>query len=445
MTTITRRRLAEPTPSAPPTPPTSKATPEPTTTERTPLRLNRNLMNFPLARDVRMDVQWHTSEKTGRWIAKLPKEDQILLILPADKRARRAPTGRDMAALFALLAEVQRTKEARVALKWSQLLRRSGLSLDKANRKAMRATLRYLSRLRLQINCWHEPGVPASSRRSFPPPVVEIIEKGRGVSVLLADVWVKLALDKRYYETVPLPLPLSAVAQNAALMILTSAIRPVEEAGDYEVYHLRGRSTFARKVGLGTVRRKARLDGALVRVQSWFATHGGDLIYTHNAAKGKIGFAGIKPRRSGGSRSLVRGGDVSLLTPFQGGDVATVTNKERELRNEPASPETASRSDLIPSGVEDGREERSDPMEDRWDAAVNKIRKERRKEEERRKKRAEERTSSQPSWRQRKRRERRQELREAESDARNWKAAQYHSETYERPDPYLHHDPYADQ
>src|SRR5262245_23746494 len=51
------------------------------------VRLNRNLLNYPLARDVRTTVQWRNSPKTGRWLAALPQEQRVLVILPADTPA----------------------------------------------------------------------------------------------------------------------------------------------------------------------------------------------------------------------------------------------------------------------------------------------------------------------------------------------------------------------
>jgi hypothetical protein len=79
------------------------------------VKINRNLMNFPLARDARAKVEWFQG-KTGRWLADLPGEGRqshrIRLIMPSGTRARmrRCPSALDMNILFQLLAEAQRVE-----------------------------------------------------------------------------------------------------------------------------------------------------------------------------------------------------------------------------------------------------------------------------------------------------------------------------------------------
>jgi hypothetical protein len=65
--------------------------------ERVPVKLNRNFLNFPLARDTRAKADWVQESKTGRWMADLPGEGRdshrIRLILRA-KAARNGGTVR---------------------------------------------------------------------------------------------------------------------------------------------------------------------------------------------------------------------------------------------------------------------------------------------------------------------------------------------------------------
>jgi hypothetical protein len=271
-------------------------------------------MNYPLARDARVVTHWRKSKKTGRIIAELSEEDRILLILPADtpKRERRVPTGLDMAVLFALLAEVQLTGSAKVSLSYATLLRRCGLTVQTLNRRTVRPALWLWSQLTLQIDCWYFADTKDQGRKVLPPPIVTFAHKGK-VTVTLHDDWVKLALDEQYFQPVPLPLPLIATDQNAALMIMTSPIKWSEPGHEVVSYYLRRQSWFARKIGLSTKNRRARLKACLTRVNDWMAKHGGELWVAYsgqgNIRRGSIGFIGIKPKaphinKRGRTRSL---------------------------------------------------------------------------------------------------------------------------------------------
>jgi hypothetical protein len=311
----------EPTPA-----PKPKPTPQPV-----PLRLNRNFMNYPLARDARVITHWRKSKKTGEFITRLPGEDRILLILPATTKALPvSPTGLDMAVLFALLAEVQQTESAQVSLSYAALLRRCGLTVQTLSRRTVRPALWLWSKLRLQIDCWHYP-VKGKGRKVLPPPIVTYTTKGK-VTVTLHDDWVKLALDEQYFQPVPLPLPVRATDQNAALMIMTSPIKwsePDNEINPTVAYYVRGQSNFARKIGLSTKNRRARLESCLSnRVAAWMAQHDGELLVAYsgqgNIRRGSIGFIGIKPKappikrikpKTGYQRSVEGVTNVAVETP----------------------------------------------------------------------------------------------------------------------------------
>ena len=42
-----------------------------------PVKLNRNFLNFPLARDQRTKAEWFQDSKTGNWAADLPGGPQV--------------------------------------------------------------------------------------------------------------------------------------------------------------------------------------------------------------------------------------------------------------------------------------------------------------------------------------------------------------------------------
>src|ERR1700693_1303316 len=71
--------------------------------------INRNFLNYPIARDPRVRLIWEKSPKTGRWLADLPGNSRIQLRLPEniDKCTKHCPTGFDMNILFALLRAAQ--------------------------------------------------------------------------------------------------------------------------------------------------------------------------------------------------------------------------------------------------------------------------------------------------------------------------------------------------
>jgi hypothetical protein len=314
------------------------------TPERVRLLLNRNLMNYPLARDRRSTMYWRKSPSTGRWVAQLPQENRILVILPADtpESERRAPTGLDMAVLFTLLARAQAMRTPQVTLSWAKLLRWSSLALDKDSRAAVRSALRYLSRLTLQIECWFVPRSLRGERgrqvrRVLSPPIADVSYEGRSVSVVVAEDW--WALRETYYQEVTLPLPLKAVDQNATLMVLTSEIkwRDDDPTNPHQAYYLRGQSGFARKIGLSPVRRRSRLIASLNRVKEWFVTMGGDfdaLIgpVADIVPRGQLGFIGAtsRPPRSGGERIASGGERIASggrTYPLRGGERIVSTSR----------------------------------------------------------------------------------------------------------------------
>ena len=63
--------------------------------------LNRNLCNYPLARDPRVRARWRRSARTGRWLCDLPGDGRIQFRLPADSKQRRCPSIRCQRAVHA--------------------------------------------------------------------------------------------------------------------------------------------------------------------------------------------------------------------------------------------------------------------------------------------------------------------------------------------------------
>jgi hypothetical protein len=70
------------------------------------VKLNRNFLNFPLARDTRAKADWVQESKTGRWMADLPGEGRdshrirLILRVKAGEEWRHCPSALDMNVLF---------------------------------------------------------------------------------------------------------------------------------------------------------------------------------------------------------------------------------------------------------------------------------------------------------------------------------------------------------
>ena len=160
-----------------------------------PVKLNRNFLNFPLARDTRAKANWFQGSRTGRWLADLPGEGReshrIRLILPAkaEEEMRRCPSALDMNVLFQLLAEAQR-RDATARIEFaslSDLLRRLGLEAREESASVSMSSIEYWSALSIEWQHWYEPG-RRHVVRTLPPPVedgaVMAIASGSGCTPL---------------------------------------------------------------------------------------------------------------------------------------------------------------------------------------------------------------------------------------------------------------------
>ena len=77
-------------------------------------QINRNLLNYPLARDVRIADCWTRSLISGRWEHQLPGNSRIKFRMPADAANLRCPSAFDMNVLLVYLREARVSKERKV-------------------------------------------------------------------------------------------------------------------------------------------------------------------------------------------------------------------------------------------------------------------------------------------------------------------------------------------
>ena len=327
--------------------------PEPVWTQ---LRLNRNLMNYPLARSARTRPEWREDGEV--LFCTLPGEDRIELNLPAvaPARCRRCPTGFDMNVLFRLLSAAQESKCDRVEVaSLASFLRDMHLSDDRANVERLVDAFEILHHVSIHFGCWYERG-GARLAQHFPPPVRSVDLKGRcGLTVHLNREWARLACEKHYFARVRLPLPQEASAQNYALMALTSV--PTRVGKDRE--HLNfsepmRRATFCRKIGLRHEVKKVEATSKLV--ERWFADGGGKIWVLQGGGEsnrikaGHIAFAFTPPavprRRAGVEGALAHAeagveGANSASKRGSKGPYIRKSSYESEAINEPAKPQAA--------------------------------------------------------------------------------------------------------
>ena len=228
--------------------PKPQATPKPR--PWTQLCLNRNFMNYPLARPGRTKAVWH-EDRCDRCC--LPGDDRIELSVPPRSPVRRLPTGFDMNILFRLLAAVQQSHGDRVEFASLAALARDLHLSARDNRGRVVDALELWGHLAIFYGRWYQRG-GTHVERNFPPPVRHVDFKGRSMTVTVAREWVRLAGEKEYFKAVPLPLPSDSSTQNLALMVLTSRIPPLGEGGDGRG-HLNfsdplKRQSICRKIGL---------------------------------------------------------------------------------------------------------------------------------------------------------------------------------------------------
>jgi hypothetical protein len=227
--------------------------------------INRNLMNYPLARDRRLKLNWQSGD--GGWLCDLT--DNIQLQLPATIAAecRVCPNALDMNVLFHLLMLRRKTGRPDLRLSQRDLIKAVGLTRAGANRKRVRFALQLWSHLSITFQRWYADG--NRQPHVLPPPIQEI-KPGRPMQIIMHDGWVWHG----FHGTVPLPLPNDAVAQNLILYLLTQPGKPKSR-------HRKGtrdRRLLYKSIGLTDHSESANtMERSLDLARRWFKRHGGHL------------------------------------------------------------------------------------------------------------------------------------------------------------------------
>jgi hypothetical protein len=256
------------------------------TTERF-TRMSKNLLNYPLARDQRVPMQWHR-DRHGCY-ADLPGDDRIRLLLPGDAAAslRRCPTAFDINMLLSISAEANRSNRAEVSFdSRAALLATLSLAPIAKNLKRLEAALRYWSVISVEFyKCWYDVKDKQITFELQPP--IRSYRRSQRFVVKLGEQWWKL-INGPYFEAVPLPLPAYPVAQNIVLVSLVSHSRSYSNGAD--LTYDRRIDAFCQKIGLS---HRRRLRAALAAANEWYQQHTGQLI--PRCEHGRIRFVISKP------------------------------------------------------------------------------------------------------------------------------------------------------
>jgi hypothetical protein len=250
--------------------------------------LDKNLLNFPLARDPRSRLDWLRT--LAGWQADAG-DNNISFVLPfgVDQALLHAPSPFDVNVLFALLAESARVKRREISFaSRSALLRHMGLRPDCRSRVRLTASLAYWTQLSLRCSRWYFPAKSKAKRHhgrhTLAPPIVRWQQRDGELRIALNPAW--LDKPKGYFEKVILQLPSDAAGQNLVLALMTS--RPHPRRGDKielrerdEVFDYTDRRALKglyRKLGLSHRSRAAVLDHAIDSAARYYSRNGGGLL-----------------------------------------------------------------------------------------------------------------------------------------------------------------------
>jgi hypothetical protein len=242
--------------------------------------VNKNLLNYPLARDTRVKLEWHENKKTGRYWAYLPGDERIKLSFPADAD-RRCPNGLDINVLFFLLAEVRKQGRQTITLpSLAAILKQLGLSYKTGNIRRLKAAIELWCCISIRYDQYylassksHGGGLFRKGRpmvKRFPPPIAS----RKGARLTIDADWCEQ--QDKFVERLVLPLPMPAAAQNIVLCTHVT-IRPASEAHNAGVP--RWIRKFCRKIGLDHNMRGRALDHALEIAVRYFEANGGSLVF----------------------------------------------------------------------------------------------------------------------------------------------------------------------
>jgi hypothetical protein len=248
-------------------------------------RVNKNLLNRPLARDRRVKADWTFSKKHERWWCNLPGRKDICFRLP-DGADRRLADGFDVAVLFLILRQARMSKSRKVKFaSQAAMLRVLGRPVRVRYRRRLEQALTLWSQLSIRWKEWFHVaqyeaiGEGDVIRNIFAPPVKVKTKDAERVRLVLPppiermgqntlDIVVSKAwLEQTKFECkVDLPLPMNAAVQNLILALLANPRAR------------RRKRSWCRTAGLNHSKRNQRMPGVIYEVSKWFEQHKGEVV-----------------------------------------------------------------------------------------------------------------------------------------------------------------------
>ena len=245
-------------------------------------RINKNLLNRPLARDCRVKADWRFSKKHARWWCNLPGTKYIRYRLPSDAQLR-LPDGFDVAVLFLILRQARMSKSRKVTFtSRAAMLRKLGRPVRVRYRRRLEQSLTLWSQISIRWERWYREAQYSRGEASvgdygiftqqcfktregthvrlvLPPP----IERLRSLNIVVAQAWLKYG---KFECKVGLPLPIPAAVQNVVLALLAN---PTAH---------RTLRAWCRTAGLNYKARNRRLRKIVPEVSKWFEQHKGEMV-----------------------------------------------------------------------------------------------------------------------------------------------------------------------
>ena len=241
-------------------------------------QVDRNLMNYPLARDPRVKASWSKSSKTGRWFCYLPGDKRIRLWLAqgAPARLKRLPSAFDVNVLFLVLARAQIQGDPVVTFpSRAAIFQALGLSVQRA---------RYRERVDAAFELWSAMSIRMPwypHKQTMPPPIEVTCSEGSSFTVTVSVAWRDLGKKKTgYFKQVPLPLPRNAATQNLVLSLLTCVSKEFDSDGEImSRTSARNKVNLYRKIGLTHSTSCRAFSRACDETDGWLRKHGGALEF----------------------------------------------------------------------------------------------------------------------------------------------------------------------
>jgi len=229
------------------------------------LRVNRNLMNEPIARSPRAHLNWRRNRKEKFRYYTI---GNVTVRLPLDcSLGRKHATGFDMRVLFTLTALAKSRGGGKLRLSKTELLRHMDQPVHNTNRARLDMALKFWQHATIIWEKWN-------FLKTYNCLEINGFIKCTPEGIRVSRKWLQVLASGGYYQTLPLTLPVDATVQNLILLILAQTKRDEDLCGKRK---FTSRRQITRLIGLNSHDRNRKLIKALHQAAKWFEQHGGSL------------------------------------------------------------------------------------------------------------------------------------------------------------------------